>query len=171
LDLARVVKRQGYRLRLVVGRGLVRVHMYQGLREAWRGWRKNAFLDSRGGVAFALLQLIGLPIMTIVPFLLPLLALSKRARDVLGVSRKEAAAAGLMELLPLLAYRFWEDRGLNVPWYYALTHPLAGAVFTGILAQSIWRVLTGKGVDWRGRRYYDHAQAAPKQGTLKARIG
>ncbi len=162
LDLARVVKGQGYRLRLVDGRDLVRVHMYQGLREAWRGWRKNAFLGSRGGIAFALLQLIGLPIMTIVPFLLPLLTLSKRSSSALGVSRKEMAAAALVELTPLLAYRFWEDRELRVPWYYAFTHPLAGAVFTGILAQSTWRVLTGKGVDWRGRRYYDHAQDRAK---------
>ena len=62
--------------------------------------------------------------------------------------------------------------------YYALTHPLAGALFTGILAQSTWRVLTGKGVDWRGRRYYEKNQSnegkpdeSEKQGTLKTRIG
>jgi chlorobactene glucosyltransferase len=163
LDMARVVKGQGYRLSFVDGRDLVRVRMYQGLGEAWRGWRKNAFLGSRGGIAFALLQLIGLPVMTIVPFLLPLLALGKRTRKAQGISRQEIAAAALVELAPLLAYRFWEDRELRVPWYYAFTHSLAGAVFTGILAQSIWRVLTGKGVDWRGRRYYDHAQAAPNK--------
>ncbi|HEY7357626.1 MAG TPA: hypothetical protein VH590_14205, partial [Ktedonobacterales bacterium] len=148
------------RLSFVDGRDLVRVRMYHGLGEAWRGWRKNAFLGSRGGVAFALLQLIGLPVMTIVPFLFPLLALSKRPRKVQGISRQEIAVAALVELAPLLAYRFWEDRELRIPWYYVFTHPLAGAVFTGILAQSTWRVLTGKGVDWRGRRYYDHAQAA-----------
>lgn len=154
LDLARLVKRHGYRLRLVDGRDLVRVQMYQGLAEAWRGWRKNAFLGSRGGIPFVLLQLIGLPIMTILPFLLPLLAVSKKAHRASGLSRQEIIAAGLIELTPLLAYRFWENRAMRVPWYYAFTHPLAGALFAGILAQSTWQVLTGKGVDWRGRSYY-----------------
>jgi hypothetical protein len=28
-------------------------------------------------------------------------------------------------------------------------------MFEGILAQSAWRVLTHKGVDWRGRQYYN----------------
>jgi chlorobactene glucosyltransferase len=158
LDLALLVKRQGYRLHLVDGRDMVRVRMYAGLGEAWRGWRKNIFLGSRGGVAFVLLQLIGLPVMTIFPFLLPLLALSKSIRSSLGLSRKEILAAGLTELGPLLAYRFWENRGMGIPWYYAFTHPLAGALFAGIMAQSTWQVLTGKGVDWRGRRYYARPQ-------------
>src|SRR5579875_2013543 len=56
-DLARVVKENGFHLRLLDGRDLVHVHMYEGLGEAWRGWRKNVFLGSRGGVGFALLQL------------------------------------------------------------------------------------------------------------------
>jgi chlorobactene glucosyltransferase len=120
LDLARLVKRRGYRLRFMDGRDLVRVQMYQGLGEIWRGWRKNAFLGSRGGIAFVLVQLAGLPIMTILPFLLPLLAASKKACAALGLSRKEALAASVTSLAPLLAYRLWEDRALKVPWYYAL---------------------------------------------------
>lgn len=178
LDLARLVKRHGYRLRLADGRDLVRVQMYQGLGEIWRGWRKNAFLGSRGGIAFVLVQLLGLPTMTILPFLLPLLAGSKSACRIFGLSRKEVLAASATSLAPLLAYRLWEDRALKVPWYYAFSHPLAGALFTGILAQSTWRVLTGKGVDWRGRLYYDKRQSkegksdeSDKQGTLKTRIG
>ncbi|HAH00601.1 MAG TPA: hypothetical protein DCL75_17510, partial [Ktedonobacter sp.] len=61
-----------------------------------------------------------------------------------------------------LAYRIWMDKNLRVPWYYAFTHPLAGALFEGILAQSTWRVLTHRGVDWRGRQYYGDAGKATK---------
>jgi len=160
-DLARVVKENGFHLRLLDGRDLVHVHMYEGLGEAWRGWRKNVFLGSRGGVGFALLQLLGLPVMTIFPFLLPLLALlswrrspRRQASRQQSVKPVDLAAASVLSLAPLLTYRAWINRQLGVPWYYALTHPLAGAVFAGILAQSAWRVLTGRGVDWRGRRYY-----------------
>jgi len=134
----------------------VHVYMYHGLREAWHGWRKNVFLGSRGGLAFVLLMLIGLPLVAVVPFLLPLISLiSRRAR----VQRKqitlpEVGAATLLELGPLLSYRMWIDRELEIPWYYAFTNPLAGAIFAIILAQSTWRILTHKGVDWRGREYY-----------------
>jgi chlorobactene glucosyltransferase len=63
-------------------------------------------------------------------------------------------------LTPLLAYRSWLNRQMHVPLRYIFTHPLAGAVFTGILAQSTWRILSGKGVDWRGRQYHNHQKEA-----------
>lgn len=158
-DLARDVKRSGYRLRLLDGRDLVHVRMYTGLRENWRGWRKNVFLGSRGGILFTLLQLTGLPMVAIVPFLLPALAglprllpFSRKRRG--SITKSEVGIATLLELSMLLAYRRWLDKELGVPWYYALTHPLAGAVFEAILAQSAWRVLSHEGVDWRGRTYY-----------------
>jgi chlorobactene glucosyltransferase len=155
-DLARTVKQQGFRLRLEDGRDLVQVYMYHGLREAWRGWRKNAFLGSRGGIAFVLLQLVGLPMVAILPFLLPLLACIRRRRPVRGtpITPSEIGAAALLELGPLLAYHVSIDKELKVPWYYALAYPLSAALFEGILAQSTWRVLMRKGIDWRGRQYY-----------------
>ncbi len=153
-DLARLVKTNGYRLLLADGRGLVRTHMYEGLDEIWRGWRKNAFLGSRGGLPFMLLMLVGLPMTGIVPFLLPLFGWLLRRKQGGSLSANELYLAGIAELLPLLGYRSWLNANLNVPWYYGFTHPLACALFAGILAQSSWRVLTGKGVDWRGRQYY-----------------
>lgn len=162
-DLARLVKQSGFRLRFEDGRDLLHVQMYRGLRETWRGWRKNVYLGSRGGLAFVLLELIGLPQVTIIPFLLPFIALLAllRRKPVFGLSARELAAAALIELAPLLAYRSWEDQEIEVPWYYAFTHPLAGAVFEGILAQSTWQVLTRQGVEWRGRRYYKDTEKQP----------
>lgn len=154
-DLAVLVKRHGYALELADGRDLVRVRMYRNLRETWRGWRKNVYLGSRGGLPFVLLQLLGLPSVTILPFVLPFSPWLARL-----VNRKKTASGGesivisVLELGPLLAYRRWLDKELRVPWYFVLTHPLAGLLFTGILAQSTWRLLTGKGVDWRGRQYF-----------------
>jgi chlorobactene glucosyltransferase len=155
-DLAKTVKQQGFRLRLEDGRDLVQVYMYHGLREAWRGWRKNAFLGSRGGIAFVLLQLIGLPMVAIIPFLLPLLTWIRRRKPVRGtpITPSEIGAAALLELGPLLAYHVSIDKELKVPWYYAFAYPLSAALFEVILAQSTWRVLLRKGIDWRGRQYY-----------------
>src|SRR2546421_9244617 len=143
-DLARIVKENGFRLQFVDGRGLVHVRMYGTLRETWRGWRKNVFLGSRGGLAFVLLQLIGLPVVSIVPFLLPLLGLVN-GRKKRRISSTEVEAAGLLEMGAALAYRWWMDKQLGVPWYYAFTSPLAATLFGGILAQSAWNILTRKG--------------------------
>jgi chlorobactene glucosyltransferase len=155
-DLAKTVKQQGFRLKLEDGRDLVRVQMYRGLREAWKGWRKNAFLGSRGGVAFVILQLIGLPMVAIVPFLLPLLAWMSRHKLARGkiITISEIGAATLLELGPLLAFHISIDKELKVPWYYAFAYPLAASLFECILAESAWRVLRRKGIDWRGRQYY-----------------
>ncbi len=153
-DLAHVVKENGFKLHFVDGRDLVYVRMYKSLADLWRGWRKNSYLGSRGGLAFVLLQLFGLPMISVVPFLLPLLAWLTRTKRGEGISATEANVATALELVPLLAYRAWLDRQIKVPWYYAFTHALGGAIFEGILAQSTWRVLTGKGVDWRGRSYH-----------------
>lgn len=177
-DLAHVVKQNGFRLRMEDGQNLVHVYMYDNLRDTWRGWRKNAYLGSRGGLPFAMLELLGLPMIAIVPFLLPLLAwLSWRTRSTHSTQHTrhskgarcsghterthtscltphELTLAAALELGSVLSYRRWLDRNLDVPWYYAFTYPLAAALFTGILAESAWRVLTHKGVDWSGRTYY-----------------
>jgi chlorobactene glucosyltransferase len=170
-DLAQLVKWSGFRLRMVDGRDLVHVYMYRGLRDIWHGWRKNVFLGSRGGIAFTLLQLVGLPMVSIVPFLLPLMLwmdwltrklLPGRQNGANRITPAELGAATLLELVPLLAYKRWVDKELGIPWYYAFTFPLAGALFEGILAQSTWRVLSGRGVDWRGRQYYNGDPKTPR---------
>lgn len=154
-DLAILVKKHGYTLELADGRKLVRVRMYRDLRSTWRGWRKNVYLGSRGGLPFVLLQLLGLPMVTILPFLLPLWSwLAHLAGKKKATHAGESAILSVLELGPLLAYRRWLDKELQVPWYFMLTHPLAGLLFTGILAQSTWQILTGKGVDWSGRQYF-----------------
>jgi chlorobactene glucosyltransferase len=155
-DLAYIVKATGFRLLFVDGRDYVHVHMYRSLRETWHGWRKNVFLGSRGGLPFVAMQIIGLPMVAIVPFLLPVLGrLLMRNRRTRGLSVGEVNAASLLEIGASVGYRLWMDKNLRVPWYYAFTHPLAATLFEGILIQSAWRVLTGRGVDWRGRQYYD----------------
>jgi chlorobactene glucosyltransferase len=158
-DLARVVKEYGFKLRFVDGRGLLHVQMYHSLAEIWRGWRKNAYLGNRGGIPFYLLQLIGLPMISLVPFLLPLAAwATRKLLPVGGISAEEASIAMGLEVSSLLAYRSWLNRQIDVPWYYAFTQPLASLIFDGILGQSIWRVLTRRGVDWRGRQYHNEKE-------------
>lgn len=144
-DLAVEVKRSGGRMALLDGRGLVSTRMYHSLAEHWDGWGKNAYAGSRGGVPFFVAMVVGLPMIAITPFVLPILAVCKRLRCV--------AIPGWAALAAALWYRRQIDANLGIPRWYAWTHPLGGAIFTGILARSFWRVRTGRGVVWRGRTY------------------
>jgi chlorobactene glucosyltransferase len=144
-DLAVAVKRMGGRMAMLDGRKLVSTRMYQSLGEHWDGWGKNAYAGSRGGLPFFVAMLLGLPAIAIVPFVLPFAALSRRFRGM--------AVAGCAAALSALLYRARLNASLGVPRRYALTHPLGGAIFTGILARSFWRVRSGRGVNWRGRTY------------------
>ena len=56
-DLAERFKGFGYRIRMLDGSELIRVRMYQGFGEMWRGWRKNFYEGVRrngfgAGIAF-----------------------------------------------------------------------------------------------------------------------
>jgi hypothetical protein len=42
-----------------------------------------------------------------------------------------------------------------VPSVYTLTQPVGNAAFLALLAGSFYKVLTGRGVTWKGRRYLD----------------
>jgi hypothetical protein len=41
------------------------------------------------------------------------------------------------------------------PWWTVLMHPVAEAVLLGIGVASWWRCRSGRGVEWKGRRYLD----------------
>lgn len=144
-DLARATKQSGARMEMVDGHGLVSTRMYRGLGEHWRGWGKNVYAGSRGGTPFFLLMIAGLPLVTIVPFALVLGGLLAR--------RGQVVVAGGIATMAAVAYRAWLQRGMCVPWRYVWTVPVAGAVFTGILGRGLWRSLTGRGIEWKGRSY------------------
>ncbi|WP_376796753.1 hypothetical protein [Thermogemmatispora sp.] len=170
-DLAVVVKRHGYRLRLYDGRGLVRVQLYCGLPALWRGWRKTIFVGS-GGLPFMLAALMGLPLVAVLPFLLPLLLwLARGWWRQHGISAGEALLTSLLTLLPLLVCRCSLNQAPGLPCRQTLTHPLAGLLFMGILAEACWRQLTGQGVDWRGRVYGSSRPASAGPGQPQPALG
>jgi len=142
-DLAQQVKRAGARMEMIDGRSLVATRMYQTLGEHWDGWGKNAYAGSRGGLPFYLLMIVGLPTVTIAPFALLLAGIVAR--------RGRFALPGAVAATSMVVYRARVQRGMRVPLRYVWTQPLAGAIFTGILIRSFWRVVTGRGVVWRGR--------------------
>ena len=65
------------------------------------------------------------------------------------------AVGGIVSIRLLLNARF------RHPLWTIAAHPIAEAVLLGIGLASWWRCRTGRGVEWKGRRYLAGAGGAP----------
>lgn len=126
------------------GEQLVRVRMYSGLGTLVEGFQKNAavFLRAQGasGALVALSTACNAGI-------LGALAGAIIARSPLGLAAVALAYGAQAALLAPWERAFGARRG------YALLAPLAALVFLLIALASLLRVLTGRRVRWKGRRY------------------
>lgn len=154
-DLAVLVKHAGYRLVVADGRAVARTRMYTTLPEMWEGWTKNIFLGLKGSAGLLMLGAFGAFLSLWAALLLPLWFAA-------GLAWWAAAgwAGGLLialEAAALGGYLVFQRarvcHQMNIPGWYALTVPLGAAVFAGMMAASAWKVLSGQGVTWKGRKY------------------
>jgi hypothetical protein len=145
-QFAKRTKRLGWPFWLASGRRLASTRMYSTPGALWEGWTKNLHVGAR------LLPWLVPPGILIISTLLvsPYLALW------CGVRRGSAlmAGAGLAQLGAGLAMRRVIDETFDVPPVYMLAQPLGQLAFLSLLIASFYKVLTGKGVTWKGRRYY-----------------
>jgi hypothetical protein len=54
----------------------------------------------------------------------------------------------------LLYYRMIIAQKMNISRWYAWTTPLGAGIFAAMMFSSAWKVISGKGVTWRGRTYH-----------------
>lgn len=142
VDLARVVRRVGGRIRVYRAERLVTVRMYRSLGAMQTGFRKYlaAYLRAHpphGALIAASTALAGLP-----------LVCSIRAARGDG----SRAAAGVAYAVSVAGYLPW------VRWFgghplLALCQPLAYAMFQAIAIDATVRAQLGIRVNWKGRRY------------------
>jgi chlorobactene glucosyltransferase len=150
--LAELVKRCGYRLVLADGRAVARTRMYTTFAEIWEGWTKNIFLGMEG--RFGLL-LVGALVGLMGAFLLPVWLLGAIAWLLLRGGFLPAVA--LVQALLVWAYVLWlraqAARAFHISPWYAFSFPLGTLAFTAMMFASAFKVLSGQGVTWKGRRY------------------
>ena len=149
---AEVVKGAGYRLILADGQALVRTRMYTSLPEMWEGWTKNIFLGLRERLG---LLTFGATVALLGALVLPLWLLA----GILWVSAGGGNAAILVTLESALVWgylivqRVRACRAFEISPGYAFTLPLGAALFAAMMFASAFKVVSGQGVTWKGRRY------------------
>lgn len=147
--LAKACKERGATVRLVYGRKLVTSRVYSSLPEMWRGYSKTLFWASGHNAGKTLLVAAALSLYGLVPTFTLLRALV----DSGYAARKEALKHAPFQLLPMLALRAAVCRQMGISPLYAFAYPLSVAVGNAMLLYSLYRVVSGKGVEWKGRNY------------------
>jgi glycosyltransferase involved in cell wall biosynthesis len=141
-SLARLWRERGGRGLCLDGRGIVDVRMYSSLAGIWRGFQKNFFPAFRHESSFWGFILLHAA-MFLAPFIMPFWIRSW------PMSPMFMAVACVLGVRSLLVLRFGH------PWLSVLLHPLAEAILLAIGLSSWRRCKSGKGVEWKGRRYHE----------------
>jgi len=149
------VKWNGHRLIVADGMKVVRTRMYTSLPEMWEGWTKNIYLGLRDQPSLMVLGVFGAFLAIMASIFLP-------AWPLLGIYwylkiGSWMAIAVIIESLLLWAYlmyvRAMVARKMEISPWYAFTTPLGAALFGAMMFASTWKVLSRKGVTWKGRSY------------------
>ena len=146
---ARRLKADGrFRLLVADGHTFARVRMYRSLGEIWLGFTKNVYAGADGRLATLAGGLLFLACLSVAPLALAAYALATR--------RYVQAAEALACTFATVSVSAWSFRRAGVSWKLALFQPFGCAMLGAITLNSTWRILSGRGVEWRGRRYSGH---------------
>src|SRR5688572_12458676 len=153
--IAEQVKWNGYRLIVANGYALARTRMYISLPEMWEGWTKNIYLGLRDQPSLLGLGVFGAFVLIIAALFLPAWPVLGLFWYLKGGGWMAAAVitTSLIVWISLLYARARVAQAMEISPWYAFTTPLGAAVFAAMMLTSTWRVLSGKGVTWKGRMY------------------
>jgi chlorobactene glucosyltransferase len=153
--IAEQVKWRGYRLIVANGHSVARTRMYTSLPEMWEGWTKNIYLGLSDGPSLMILGAFGAFLALVAAIILPIwpvLGLLWYSQG--GGWLALAVIAESLILWGIVIYaRAQVSVGMGISPWYALTLPFGAAVFAAMMFASTWKVLSGKGVTWKGRMY------------------
>lgn len=151
--LAELIKGGGYRLLLADGRLVARTRMYTSFREIWEGFTKNIYLGLRDRLGLLLfggvVSLFGAAVM---PLWLVggLYCLATEG----GLQPAGVVTQAVLLWAFLLYTRARQAVVLDISPIYVLTLPLGALIFTAMMFTSTVNVLSGRGVRWKDRVYY-----------------
>ena len=149
------VKWNGYRLIVADGRGVAKTRMYQDFPSLWEGWTKNIYLGLSDRLGLIALGVFGAFVALLAALFMPvwpLLGLGWYANGG-GWMALAVIVEALIVWGSILYYRAMVAQNMGISRWYALTTPLGAGVFAAMMLTSAWKVLSGQGVTWKGRRY------------------
>ncbi|MGD2108030.1 MAG: glycosyltransferase family 2 protein [Phycisphaerae bacterium] len=154
IQMARIAKRAGLRLRVVENDDLYRTRMYDSLGAGWRGWSR-IYYGSFASLGSLILAATVLTVASLVPWVCLMVSIIAVAGSE-GTGEPLAwTAAGvwfvLVTMEQIVAWRLYAV--LRVPRVWSLGYPI-GVVFTlGMFGNAMFKKLGVTSTTWRGTRY------------------
>jgi cellulose synthase/poly-beta-1,6-N-acetylglucosamine synthase-like glycosyltransferase len=153
LELARLIKSSGLKLRYILGLGLVKVRMYQSFGTLWEGWTKNFYMGAQRNLGATLYCALAMTLIFVTPWVGLLLsaisyqlsAINERSFSILAIVMSLVAIAAQYSLRSTAAKSFKQ------PLRYWWLSWLSGGIVVAIVLTSIVKTETGWGWTWRGR--------------------
>jgi glycosyltransferase involved in cell wall biosynthesis len=141
MKLGKIVKQAGFRSGCAVAQDLVAVRWHAGLGNLVRGVTKNFFAGAGYDLKLVTVQLMGLLVMDILPFI--------------GVVFGHGWIRALSAVAVVIAASFHAGVAwvMRVSPFYALTHPLGALLFCYMLLRSTVVTLWQGGIVWRDTFY------------------
>jgi chlorobactene glucosyltransferase len=149
------VKWNGFRLIVADGMKVARTRMYTSLPEMWEGWTKNIYLGLRDQPSLMWLGVFGAFLAVMASLFLPIwlpLGIIWHVNGGRWMATAVSAEAILMWAF-LLYVRARVAQRMEISAWYAWATPLGAAVFGAMMFASAWKVVTRRGVTWKGRVY------------------
>lgn len=157
LKLAALLKQNGANFRLDYAPDLIKTRMYSGFREIWEGFTKNLFAGSNFSVLNTVSGAGSILLFGVLPNILIILCLTAWlvTRDSVYISFLFPLVLiyVLQVLVFLLLNRAWQK-----PLFVSLFAPFGLGLFAAILINSTVKILSGRGVMWKGRAIYSREQ-------------
>lgn len=151
VELARLVKAKGLRLKFAVGQDIATVRMYRSWAGIWEGWTKNWYEGSRRDLGLTLFSAVVPLLVGVVPWLGIVILAAQAA--IAPPSLWQTAAWGIALSGIFLQYlmRRQLEPVLGIPPRYWLLTGVGGVLTIAIILASIVKTETGWGWTWRGR--------------------
>lgn len=152
--LARALKQAGFRIGALQGQPhVIRVRMYTNGREVVEGLTKNAVAGYNSGGSRSVWGGMRMFALTLLPWCL--LAWGFVLLIIYGTIQAWAVTVHGM-VVTCISMLFWSiflRQRYALPWYYAILWPFGLLCYGAITIRSLWKILSGRGVIWKGRTY------------------
>lgn len=153
LKLADLLKQSGASFRLDYAPDLIKTRMYSGFREIWEGFTKNLFAGSNFSVLNTISGAGSILLFGVLPNVLIFFCLA-----VWLVANESIFLPFLLPLVLIYILQVIVFILLNRAWqkliYISLFAPFGLGLFVAILINSTVKILSGRGVMWKGRAIY-----------------
>jgi glycosyltransferase involved in cell wall biosynthesis len=148
-----------FRVQLFLGSEVSSTRMYSSFKEIWRGWSRIFYAGYNRSAAFVLLAMCMMALFSASPFPLFAGSLISKAAGITGPFVEWLLLlSGIHLALLLVGYaRFY--RYMKGDVRFVIFIPLAAVVGTGILFNTLRKILFGRGISWRGTFYSRHTSA------------